>query len=75
MAIYANLPSATTIFYLARVPTGSGGQILNVRLFDVGDAAGTGTISVLAPADSNVTFTNCKGIGPTAGTSPPVRSR
>ena len=32
------------------VPTGSGGQILNVRLFDVGDSAGTGTISVLAPA-------------------------
>ena len=33
-------------FYLAQVPTGSGGQILNVRLFDVGDSAGTGTIQV-----------------------------
>lgn len=68
MAIYANLPSATTIFYLAKVPTGSGGQILNVRLFDVGDSAGTGTISVLAPADSNVTFKNCTGLGPVSGT-------
>jgi hypothetical protein len=68
MAIYANLPSATTLFYLARVPSGSGGQILNVRLFDVGDAGGTGTITVLAPSDSGVTFTNCKGTGPTSGT-------
>jgi hypothetical protein len=67
MGIYANLPSATTLFYLARVPSGSGGQILNVRLFDVGDAGGTGSIQVLAPADSGVTFTNCKGTGPTAG--------
>jgi hypothetical protein len=70
MAIYANLPSATTLFYLARVPSGSGGQILNVRLFDVGDAANTGTITVLAPSDSGVTFTNCKGLGPTAGNLP-----
>jgi hypothetical protein len=67
MGIYANLPSATTLFYLARVPSGSGGQILDVRLFDVGDAGGTGSIQVLAPADSGVTFTNCKGTGPTAG--------
>ena len=50
-----------------RVPTGSGGQILNVRLYDVGDSAGTGTISVLAPSDSNVSFTSCKGVGPIAG--------
>jgi hypothetical protein len=67
MAIYANLPSATTVFYLARVPSGSGGQILNVRLYDVGDAAGTGTISVLAPSDSNASFTSCKGVGPISG--------
>ena len=40
---------------------------LLVRLFDVGDSAGTGTITVLAPADSNVTFKNCTGIGPVAG--------
>jgi Flp pilus assembly protein TadG len=68
MAIYANLTSATTLFYLARVPTGFAGQILSVRLFDVGDSSANGTITVLAPTESAVTFTNCTGVGPTSGT-------
>ena len=33
MAIYANLPNATTSFFLTKVPAGARGQTLNVRLF------------------------------------------
>ncbi len=63
MAIYANLPSAKTEFYLARVPTSSAGQLLNLQFFDVGDSNQPGTITIKAPADSGVTFTRCTGIG------------
>jgi Flp pilus assembly protein TadG len=70
MGIYSNKPSATTEFYLARVPSGAGGQILTVKLFDVGDTSTsvTGTIQLVAPPDSGVTFTNCKGTGVVNGT-------
>jgi hypothetical protein len=68
MAIYANLPSARTTFYLARVPPGAGGQILQVRLWDIGDSEGSGTVTVLPPADSGLTeFTDCHAEGPTTG--------
>ena len=70
MAMYANLPDATTLFYLARVPSGAAGQILNVKLWDVGDSTNAGTIKVVAPADSGVDFTNCVGHGPSSGTLP-----
>jgi hypothetical protein len=70
MAMYANLPSATTLFYLARVPSGAAGQILNVRLFDIGDSTGPGTVQILAPLDSGVAFTNCVGNGPASGSFP-----
>ena len=39
MAMYADLPSAHTSFYLTQVPPGAAGQILDVRLFDIGDSA------------------------------------
>ena len=70
MAIYANLPSAKTTFYLARVPSGSAGQVLNVRLFDIGDSSANGIITVLPPTGSGVSFSNCVGTGPTAGNLP-----
>jgi hypothetical protein len=70
MTIYANLPAAATNFHLARVPSSAAGQVLNVGLYDVGDAATTGTVKVVAPADSGVTFANCTGIGPVAGSLP-----
>ena len=70
MAMYANLPNATSKFYLARVPSGAAGQILNVNLFDVGDATKPGTISVLAPPRSGVTFTGCTGKGVVNATMP-----
>jgi Flp pilus assembly protein TadG len=70
MGIYSNKPSATTEFYLARVPSGSAGQVLTVKLFDVGDSTTSGTIQLVAPPDSGVSFTNCKATGPTNGTLP-----
>lgn len=70
MTIYANLPAAATNFHLARVPSSAAGQVLNVGLYDVGDAATSGTVKVVAPADSGVTFSNCTGIGPVAGALP-----
>jgi hypothetical protein len=70
MTIYANLPAAATNFHLARVPTSAAGQVLNVGLYDVGDAATSGTVKVVAPPDSGATFSNCTGIGPVAGALP-----
>lgn len=63
MAMYANQPGAKTGFYLARVPSGAAGQVLNLKLFDIGDSSQPGLVTVVAPEDSNVTFTNCQGRG------------
>jgi Flp pilus assembly protein TadG len=70
MGMYSNAPSATTEFYLARVPSGAAGQVLTVKLFDVGDSNISGTVQIVAPPDSGVTFTNCTGSGPKAGSLP-----
>jgi hypothetical protein len=70
MAMYSNAPSATTEFYLARVASGAAGQILEIKLFDVGDSTQAGTIQLVAPPDSGVTFTNCTASGPTSGNLP-----
>ncbi len=68
MAIYANLPNATTSFFLAQVPAGARGQTLNVRLFDIGDSTGSGTVRVVPPPDSGLAkFAGCKGYGVTGG--------
>ena len=69
MAIYANSPAAKTKFFLAQVPPGAAGQVLNVRLFDVGDSSQPGVITVLPPPDSGLAgFSSCRGYGPTGGT-------
>lgn len=68
MAIYANLPAATTTFHLARVPSAAAGQALNVELFDIGDSTGSGNVSVLAPDGSGLT--QCTGTGPAKGALP-----
>jgi Flp pilus assembly protein TadG len=68
MAIYADLPSAHTSFYLTQVPPGAAGQVLQVRLFDIGDSSQPGTVQILPPADSGMsTFSGCVGSGPTNG--------
>jgi len=70
MAMYANLPDAVTTFYLARVPSGAAGKVLNVNLFDVGDSSTPGRIRVLAPQRSGVTFTDCTSTGVDNATLP-----
>ena len=68
MGIYANLDNAQTSFYLTRIQPAAAGQILQVRLFDIGDSSQPGTVTILPPADSNLSsFTNCTGSGPTNG--------
>lgn len=71
MAVYANTPSGTTRFYLAKVPSGAKGQLFNVRLFDVGDGAVSGsTITVVPPTETGGSFSGCTGSGPTIGSGP-----
>jgi len=68
MGIYSNKPGATTEFHLARVPTVARGQILKVRLFDVGDSSTSGTIKIIYPPDAvGGPFTGCVGSGPKTG--------
>jgi Flp pilus assembly protein TadG len=85
MAIYANATGASTNFYLARVLPGAAGRTLDVTFYDIGDAAGTATLTVLPPADAQMPgasagslvpmtqFTGCKYTPPTgdSGTGPP----
>ncbi len=68
MAMYGNTPNGTSRFYLARVPSGAHGQLFNVRLFDIGDGATSGsTITVLPPSETGGTFSGCVGTGPAIG--------
>ena len=46
MSIFSNAPSATTEFYLARIQSATAGQILQIKLFDVGDSTQAGTIQL-----------------------------
>jgi len=64
MGIFANF-TGTTQFFLARVPSTAAGQVLNVRLFDVGDGASGGTITILKPAETAAsgTLSNCQASG------------
>lgn len=55
MAIYANLTSGTSLFYLARIEAVHAGKQMVVRLFDPGDASGTASIQVLKPTASGYT--------------------
>jgi Flp pilus assembly protein TadG len=71
MGIFANF-NGTTQFFLARVPSAAAGQILNVGLFDVGDAPASGTITLLKPAESTVTLSNCVATGSTAALTKPL---
>jgi hypothetical protein len=70
MSIYANAPSARTQFFLAKVPSGSGGHVLSLSFFDVSDASQPGTLTIVPPPDSGVTFKDCVGTGPAAGALP-----
>jgi hypothetical protein len=69
MSIYSNAPGVTTEFHLARIPSVDAGQILNVRLFDIGESTTPGTIKVIyPPLAAGGPFTGCVGTGPASGT-------
>jgi hypothetical protein len=69
MSIDSNAPGVTTEFHLARIPSVDAGQILNIRLFDVGDSTTSGTITVVyPPLAAGGPFTGCVGTGPASGT-------
>ena len=58
-----------TSFYLTQVSPAAAGQVLNVRLCDIGDSSQPGTVTIRPPADSNLSsFTGCVAAGPTTGT-------
>jgi Flp pilus assembly protein TadG len=69
MAMYANFPGANTKFFLARVPSGSGGHALQVGIFDPSDADDNGSLRIVPPTDSNVgsNFSGCVADGPVDG--------
>lgn len=57
MAIYANATGATTQFHLIRVLPGAAGNFISFSFFDVGDATGSGSITVVPPADATGSIT------------------
>ncbi len=71
MAMFSNKPGATTEFYLARVQSGAHGQLLQIKLFDIGDSNLDGTIQLVKPPDATGdAFTNCTGSGVKVGNLP-----
>ena len=69
MGIYANVGSQLTQFFLARVPSAASHHTLVLNFFDIGDAAGQGTLTIVPPTDSNVgsSFSNCTWTGQPGG--------
>lgn len=63
MGMFSNKNGAVTTFHLARVPNGSAGNILRVRLYDVGDSTTSGTIKINPPGGGN--YSGCTGSGVT----------
>jgi hypothetical protein len=59
LPIYANATGADTSFHLARILPVDAGRVLRVNLFDMGDADSAGKLTILAPTDSNVSFSSC----------------
>jgi Flp pilus assembly protein TadG len=71
MPIFANSNGSQATFNLIRVLPGNAGQSIDFSFYDVGDAAGNGTLSVLPPTDSNVAAaTNCTKEGKENGADP-----
>jgi hypothetical protein len=65
MSIYANFPSGATSFNMVRALPSAASKSLTINLFDIGDATGTGTLTVLPPLDSNLpaSLQGCTGTG------------
>jgi hypothetical protein len=65
MAMYANTPTGITRFFLAKVPSSAKGKVLDIRIWDIGDnaASGSSTVTVLPPTETGGTFSGCTGAG------------
>ena len=73
LPIYANADAANTTFYLARVLPYDAGRTLRVTLYDIGDAAGAGTLQILPPTEFATNFSGCaftRDDGTTMSTTP-----
>ncbi|MCB0994423.1 MAG: hypothetical protein KDB21_04990 [Acidimicrobiales bacterium] len=61
LPIFANVPGVATDFYLGRVVPVDRARTLTVEIFDLGDAASTGTLQILPPVESNISvFDECE---------------
>lgn len=60
MAIDVNVPGASTLMELAKITPEYAGRTLRIELWDVGDAAAAGVLTILPPAESASTFSNCR---------------
>jgi Flp pilus assembly protein TadG len=58
MAIFANATGASSQFHLIRVLPGAAGNFISFSFFDVGDATGSGSITVVPPADATGSITS-----------------
>jgi len=67
LPIYTNASGADTEFYLARVTPSATTRVLTVSLWDISDGGSAGSMRIVAPAESGITFTGC-GFGKTGGT-------
>lgn len=68
MPIFMNAAAGNATFNLIRVTPGSRGQTIQFSVYDVGDAASTGTVTVLPPIEANNANPNPYAAGFGAGT-------
>lgn len=74
MSMYQNTPATNTLFYLSRISSALAGMTVDINLFDAGDAANPGTITILPPSDglggaTALALTDCKGAGDVIGSA------
>jgi len=68
MAIWMNTASSQATFNLVRIVPAAASKTLDFEFFDAGDAASSGTITVLPPTENPITLSNCQGTGVKTGT-------
>jgi hypothetical protein len=60
LPIYVNQNTSSASFYLAQLTPQYAGSTLSLQFFDIADTAGTASMQVLPPTDSNYsTFSSC----------------
>jgi len=74
LSIYANRADTSAWFYLARLLPGGQDRALNLRLFDIGDAAAAGSLQILPPPEATVNGLPMVGFQDCTWTQPPGNS-